>query len=489
MDATAQLALLMKAKRVFESSGSFLSFPLTPMAYPPELLDFGKAMGDPRTGATLLEFSRYVNQCPTGTIFRGDSDQYLWEHYDRWLNAMDLARGEFSADQEAAYAQARSLLVVADANGLATDSPAVSLYKQYRDRYFDAVQAYKSAQMTAGNLQDAAAQAQWRGVDEPRLRQAVDFAQAAWVNDGRRAAIEAAQATVASFEARAPRKVWEGWRHAYNPDLDVFVDAASNASCAPSGFAPADIGAQPWTTFELTAMEIAALAVDASSELLSIFSVTGPSTVSSLSFEFRSAAVVRPWFNSALFDARFWKFADGSPDLSDGGSPPQGAWPAYVSAVVFVRKIRLAMASAPPQVLSVLPALLLRPQALLMMRDHRFAAPAAPPAPAPAPAQVATAASFMLARAALAQPAAAPMRPAAAMALRAAVPPRAVTVTPVQRLNTAMIYRAPPPAQAPPRQPQPAAPPQPDEKISILAFICRPLHKVPDPDPALDWGG
>jgi len=509
MDATAQLALMVKAKRVFESPGTFLSFPLAPMAYPPAVLDFSKALGDPKTGAALLEYSRSVNQCPAGAIFQGDSDQYLWEHYDRWLNAMTLAGGDLSADQQSGYAQARALLTVTDANGLTTDSPALSTYKQYRDRYFDAVQAYKIAQITAGNAPSAAAQAQWHDVDEPRLRQAVDQAKSLWEAEGGKAAIEAAQSTIATCEARMPRKVWEAWRNAYNPDLDVYTDAASNAGCAPSGFAPADIRTQPWTTFVLTDAEIKTLTSEASSELQAIFGETGASEITSLSFEFRSAAVVRPWFNTALFDARFWKFADGSPDLSDGGTPPRGAWPAYVSAVVFARNIRVTMSAAPPQPLKVLPALALRPQALQLLQAQRVAMVAAPPVRAPAataaPSMVArppvalavaaTAAPAMVARppvavaAALSRPVAlAPIRPAAA-----AVP----AVNPVLRLNTAMIYRVPPrfpppaPVPTPPPQPPPAQPqpqPLPDDTISILAFICRPLLKVPNPDPALDWG-
>ena len=29
----------------------------------------------------------------------------------------------------------------------------------------------------------------------------------------------------------------------------------------------------------------------------------------------------------------------------------------------------------------------------------------------------------------------------------------------------------------------------PDDRISILAFICKPLPKTPDPDPSLNWSG
>lgn len=295
-----------------------------------------------------------------------------------------------------------------------------------------------------------------------------------------------------------PRKVWEAWRRAFNPDIDAYSDAASGGTCAPSGFAPADIGAQNWTTFTLTGPEIQTLKAAASSDLQAIFGQTGMSTITSLSFEFRSAAVVRPWFNSAIFDARFWKFADGSPDLSGGEAPPRGAWPALVTAVVFARNIRVTIAAALPQPLQMLPAIAVDRLALPMLQAQRAATIAMPPVLAATP--VAVARPAMAARpfaAATAAPvstvALAAMRPAMASGAFTAVRPIAAPVNAALRLNAAMIYRGPlpvsPPAPTPaPRPLEPPPQPQPpDNTISILAFICRPLGKAPNPDPALDW--
>ncbi len=293
MDATAQLALMTKAKIVFEKPETFLSFPaLVPIAFPPAVLDFGKALVDPKVSTALLEFSRTVNQCPMGVVFPGDSDQYLWEHYDQWLNAMVLAEDQLSADQDAAYVQATALLTAKDANGLSTDSVALATYKQYRDKYLTAEQAYKNAQVTASMSQDPAVRSQWQTTDEPRLRQAVADAMTEWEAKGNKSAIEAAQAKVSTCEAQMPRKVWMQWRAAYNPDLDLFTDAASNASCGPSGFAPSNICSQPWTTFTLTQDEIHALTAQAPAELRTAFGETGASEIASISFEFCSAAVV-----------------------------------------------------------------------------------------------------------------------------------------------------------------------------------------------------
>lgn len=488
MDATAQLALMTKAKVVFEQPGMFLSFPaLTPISFSPSVLDFGKALADPKVSAALLEFSRLANQCPGGVIFHGDSDQYLWDHYDQWLSTMDLAQDGLSADQGAAYAEATALLRALDANGLSVDSPALAIYKQCRDQYLAAEQTYKSAQIAASVTQDTTAKAKWQSTDEPRLRQAVAASMADWSEKGKKATIEAAQAEVSAYEARLPRKAWMAWRSAYNPDLDLFTDAASNASCGPSGFAPADIIAGTWPTFTLTADEIHGLAAQAPKELQAIFGETGTSAIASLSFEFRSAAVVRTWFNAASFDSRFWKFDGGLPDLSDGNTPPKGAWPAYVTAVVFARNIRVTTVGAPqspPQPIHTIPPAVFRPEVLRMLQTQK-------PMPTMQPRMMMMARPVMgapaVARAVTISPAA--LHPAIAVSGAPSPALRTAMVNPALRLNAA-VYRTSPVVQAPPAVAPPASTAsaqQPDDQVSILAFICRSLPRVPNPDPALHW--
>ena len=69
MDPSVQLALMTKAKLVFESENTFLSFPaLSPLSYPPDRLKFGTANEiTPQELLDLSEFARITNQIPAGS--------------------------------------------------------------------------------------------------------------------------------------------------------------------------------------------------------------------------------------------------------------------------------------------------------------------------------------------------------------------------------------------------------------------------------------
>jgi len=512
MDALAQLALMTKAKLVFESPGSFLSFPaLSPISYSADELKFGAFTAVEAAERLIFsEFSRFANALPSGTIFQPQGDSYLWDAYSQVLKSARLAKGQTTPAQEAAYQQAVALLTVTDANGWQTDSPTLLTYKQYRDVWFGAVQDYKTQQSTAATSSDAAAQTQWREVDEPRLRAAVQHAEADWASKGNRAAVEQAQQVQQAYAAASPELTWKSWASGFNPDLDLMTDP-NQLAYALTAFAPSDVFDQEWPTFTLTAPEIAVLATMAPPELLSIFgSGIAASKVESLSFEYRSVGLVRPWFRPAVFDARFWQLPEGAIPLSDGMTPPQGTWPAYATALVFVRKIRLTMreggTDAPPQLMRALPALTaaqvsFRPQIVakpqVAMATQAPAATAARPEVMMADRAAALAPAISILSRQLFRGNSAPSQPAAAGQLRQAVPSR-------QAANPAMIRRrfgnatftalpqrppvTPMPPAAPPA-PAPTAPPAaaPGNDISILAFICRALPRTPNPDPALSW--
>jgi hypothetical protein len=201
--------------------------------------------------------------------------------------------------------------------------------------------------------------------------------------------------------------------------------------------------------------------------------------------------VVRPWFVPELFRSRFWRFSDATRVISGGSSPPAGDCPAYVTAIVFARKV---VEQRPPSA---------RPSGdafsgfrfLVAVRDverrntlERGAR--ARITPDALTAQVAARA---------AQPALAHQlnvrQTRAAMAgpglVSAGLGGMAHSHTMLfKRLSTQGIPRLvePPPALPPTPAPPPSAPaPTADDSVYVLAFVCKRVPLCPNPDPRLQW--
>ena len=518
MDTLTQLALMTKAKLVFETPDTFLSFPaLTPLSYTPDQLDFSKLAG--QETPVFPEFCQLANAMPQGVLYPPALGSFLWEPYGYVLQNAVLAQSALTAQEEADLQQADAFLYTQAPDGTRTASPALVAYNQYQQAWLQAVQTYASAKSTAQASTDPSVQAQWQNVDEPQLRGQVQAAEDAWNAQGFRAQVEKAQAVEQACAAKSPALQWETWRSGFNPDLDVQTWPGTGVSYALTAYSPFDVLAQPaWPLFTLTSSEIEQIASEAPPELKNIFDSSGdPVSPGTLSFEFCSVTLNRPWFHPEVFSARFWRLPDPSVQLSDGMTPPQGQCPAYISGLVFARNIVVTSATGPgpasPTPLPAFPVFILRPTILpgplprpIIERpiiEPRVLQPLPPPGVLREPTEVAA----EIADARAGQPAAA-VRPdvtalPAATALtagtiqRAGIAPQSrpaesatLTQSLVAQLNLGGFPTAVPvlpPGEGPGGPPPAGDPPEPAGTVSILAFICKPLPKCPDPDLALNW--
>lgn len=499
MDSAVQLALMSKAKKVFGAPDTFLSFPVSPLPHTKRQLDFfaqqdADALRESKQN--LQAFSTLVNLIPSDEAWLPTETRFLWDVYEEILKA-NFASSTRTAEEEAAYQQALAYLRVLGEGGVSEDSAPVKAYRQYKDAYLLAQQKYLSDKSTAECGTDAE-QKRWRDVDEPLQRAELDALQANWIIAGHKNEVEAAQSKVMSLGARSPLQTWAEWSSRFNREIDTSTGAADNFTVFPSVFSPSNaLEEGAWKRFKLSEQEVKFLLNEAPAELRVKFAAdSAASSVASLTFEFSSAAILRPWFVSEALRARFWRFADTSRILSDGGTPPKGTCPAYVTAIVFARKVTVEEKRAEP-VPGAKPfdgfrfTVAVKDQETLT-RISPGVLSAAQPRPVSA-----SAATMNLRPAAAVSPAT--MRVANPQVMRAPVmnvavarpiAAQAIPARSLSSLSAVAVTRLPQPSVpgTPPTVPPPSSQPTtPDDAIYILAFICKAVPKSPDPDLTLQW--
>jgi len=490
MDAFVQLALIEKAKRVFAlDPGVMLSFPLlAPVSFTgPELT----ALTAPATAvdyAAAGDFARTVNFLPTD-IVASATERMLWDVYGDVLSRAevgDVTTGDGGASNDAATA-AIKLLYETGSDGTRVESEALKRYRQFRDAWIVAREDYAAHKLTGEMSLDPVEQHHWTEVDEPALRSAVDAGSSAWDTLGGRAAIEAALQAQRDAAMRDPRRRWADWNHAFNPDLDL-INEASGSRYAPTGLSPRDFVDEEWLTFDLSASEMRTLVDQAPEALKRVLDDDGGTGIERVTFDYRSVALVRPWFQPEVLTSGIWRSSDPDLQLSDGGDPPTGACPAYASACVFVRNVQVTTqaggtATVPedlrftldPERLTLRRNLLVDPGIAVRIR-RRETQPEVLTAVTP------PVAFRMLERSTFKQ----------VVGLRRVVPVSAqrsarlvdrVLAVPAIRVRPDVLATSDPaPAPGPP-------PPAPvNDQISILAFICKRLPAVPAPSHELEWG-
>jgi len=338
MDKITQLALMSKAKKVFGKDDTFLSFPLAPLQFTKEELDFVSSLNV----KNLEEFSLLVNFIPDGEAWQPTEDRYLWEVYEDILKGMDteVAFSARTDEEEARYQEATRFLLTKNEAGLSQPSAAQQAYNQFQDQ-MNALQAkYAAARLTGETTTDPDVKQHWRDVEEPQLRQEISALENRWIREGFKHEVEDALATKKHLGAKRPSTTWEEWHTRFMSSIDTLT-GVDQIQFYPSGVSPVNaLDEGSWQTFSLTQDEIKALVKEAPDKLKSRLDPDDQdSEVVSITFDFSSAAIVRTWCDPDLFDARFWRFSSEEKQLSDGQSPPSGLCPAYVTGVVFARNI------------------------------------------------------------------------------------------------------------------------------------------------------
>ena len=478
LDAAVVLALATKAGKVFAQDETTVSFPLAPVVYRREDLSHMLA-GDTAEGIRLLgEVSRLVNSIPTGPLWAPVGDRYVWDVYGEVLWDSELATAKLTAAQKKKLKKASTLLHVTTRDGLLTDSPAVVLYRRHRDAWLVAQQEYNNRKGTAEASTDAEVKARWTA-DEPGLRAQVEDAERRWTVEGRRAEIENAQAVERKFIDGSPAGLWGSYRKLFDlmtPEI-VFATDAAGGRYVPTTLSPGNALDVPWARMTVDRSELTALADAAPAALRSRLPAATGTDVESISFEYTSVTVVRPWLSSAAFASRAWRFQDPGRVVSDGAPEPAGECPMYVAALVLARSVTVNRRSAPVPASGSLGFLKVATRAEMPPPRGRPGPPVIMRAPIKVAGLRAAGPAMLLAE-----------RESVDVPVRAQprVPPQVLA-----RLRRDDFERVPVEVEpTPPPPPPPAASSSVTtaaEDVYVLGFVCRRVPRSPNPDPALRW--
>lgn len=495
MDAPIALALMAKAKKVFERDGAYLSFPLTPKLFKKEQLDFLTGTPTNRALLDLSEFSRLVNLIPGGTIWDPQEERYLWNAYRDILDAYTCPSTTRTPTEEAQYQ--RALRYLYKDRETRTPSPAVLTYWQYRDAWLRALEEFSNKRSEAESSSQPEVKQRWQSMEEPALREKIRQKEEEWRTAGFREQIEKAREEERVLGGRSPSQTIGEWATRFIPAIDSKTDT-NVLQFYLSGYSPSNAfenGA--WQRFTLMGEEAATLLKQAPVELRSRLAPNPVNLeIESLSIEYSYVNITRPWLATDIFNARFWKFRENEKLVSDGKTPPSGTCPAYVSALIFARKLEIKL--KPNSAKNEAATARLQNDKYLSLGFIQFAAresrllanPNMPsnvsPIPSPILAQ-ANVTGLQTSLNGLQQSAITrfPLKPEFGIQIAPIKP-----VTGAQTLP--LRYGFPPIGPALPKMSfsfgmAPNAPATNDDDLYVMAFVCKQLPRCPDPDLTLQW--
>lgn len=340
IDAQIVVGLAGKLAEVFADTNTYQAYPLSPIGLRATNL---KALNTDALGAgaaSQAEFATLVNSIPNGPIWFGSNQGSLWDVYGEMLTRAELMESTRTAEQQEAYDRAFRQLYVKDEDNVPKPSATVLLYEQHRDRYLAATMEYNNRRGEAEVSGIPEVKRAWEA-DEPRLRDEVEAASAAWIESGSRGVVEEARRVIRDLGSDTPETVWAGALRLFDPSLPeiFFRTTPEGLRYLPTAYIPSDAVDMAWPRITVTSDELARFAESAPEGLRSRLGGSTTGGVELVTFEYAYVTVNRPWFMPQLFSSTAWRFPPGIDPLSDGGTAAIGRCTAYVTGLVLARSI------------------------------------------------------------------------------------------------------------------------------------------------------
>lgn len=350
MDSNVSAALAAKLLRIMpEGENSFLAFPLTGAAMSrAELAIFekpGESSEDIRLRAHhRAQFARLMNMIPEDSLSWNATDRLLWKEYRAVLQDAQMAENGLTGIEKSQLKAAQDVLtdVVDTGGGPATVySPILVAYYQYKEAAEELERTYIDEKLTAELSPDPALKSAWDSGRRQELESARARANQDWATLGHKGEVESAQATISALSSKDPQvrraALLADYDHCQEPDLVAGDPVGVRCTFySPSNIFDADT---TWNQLHLSADEVGRLVAEAPAELVAnITSQLGD--IISVTVEYTSVTVMRPWFDPSFFAMRSWRLPDGAA-ISSGSKPAKGRIPCYISSLVVARKLTI----------------------------------------------------------------------------------------------------------------------------------------------------
>jgi hypothetical protein len=351
--------------------GYFISFCTPGIAVDQSDFDFGFVAPEANKTSAAADFSSVANTVPPPQGRWMASDNKLDDVYGMILRDSIFPTVQLSAQEKKSLQAARDLLIhdvqtIDPANGGVVTRPAdTPLFEAYKEReaiYLNAAADYRSLQVNFLYSDDPKAKTEWalKGpIFEKRLRAAYN----SWVPV--KDQVEKALAIIDTIGARGPELYWSGLKQRFErskfstPEGDQYY----LTKYFPGKFWD-DSHKGGWLKFTFGYNEVHEINESSSMNVggggsvsVGLWSI-GASASYAEQREFFKADIAntalqvsltvvpirRSWFDASILKSRGWKFDPNINQnvLSDGGTPPKGLLPAYATAMILARDMKLS---------------------------------------------------------------------------------------------------------------------------------------------------
>lgn len=356
----------------------------------PALLETLKAQDTTSLYAQAENFARLVDFVPD--INTNTNDQFaamsvmsnegtLSDRYQYILKMSQVMETELPEKTKAKIDKFRGLLtttrekvniITDEVEEITEPSALVNLYQQKLTAYGDAVLEYNTHRIAALAGDDSKAVHFW-SLNGNVLRNKVKAAMNDWISNGYKLDYEGISAYINQVSQRDMALLKANYQDELEKARLTGIASGGDfyyTSCVPANF----MESSGWTNFSFKNSHYernkeSSYTYNRSKKgggagYLGIFGVGGSKTNSSgtkestlkfnrdrfeISFDMAQVQIVRSnWFKPSFLNSKLWRFDENNPQakgqmVSDGAQPPQGLIPAYPTAMIVIKNLRIKM--------------------------------------------------------------------------------------------------------------------------------------------------